>query len=68
MTLHRHCNLCGEPMPTARFGQRYCDGFCRREGQLAEAKAARRFWIEAGRPMETEVTTVEIAEPIKRRV
>jgi hypothetical protein len=54
-------------MPTARFGQRYCDPLCRREGQAAEARAARRFWIEAGRPMEVEeVTTFEVETFTKR--
>jgi predicted nucleic acid-binding Zn ribbon protein len=50
MTQHTHCNACGEPMPKARFGQRYCSQGCRAAGNAEAERVARRLWREAGRP------------------
>jgi predicted nucleic acid-binding Zn ribbon protein len=55
LTRHNHCNHCGEPtMHGARFGQRYCSVLCRLDGKAAEARAARKVWVLAGRPKEGE--------------
>jgi predicted nucleic acid-binding Zn ribbon protein len=76
MTQHKHCNVCGEPMPKARFGQRYCSQGCRAAGNAEEERVARRLWREAGRPREYEEIDLaalgfgpppEPEEPVKRR-
>lgn len=54
MTQHKHCDACGEPMPKARFGQRYCSQGCRAAGSAEAERVARRLWREAGRPRENE--------------
>ena len=54
LSRHNHCNYCGEPLLGARFGQRYCSAICRANGRAAEARAARRAWVLAGRPKAEE--------------
>ncbi len=51
LTLHKYCDHCGQPLLGVRFGQRFCNSDCRVEGKAAEARAARRAWDKAGRPM-----------------
>ena len=73
MTQHSHCEACGEPMPKARFGQRYCSQGCRERGKSEEGRVARRLWREAGRPREFEaidLVALGLAskpQPVKRR-
>jgi predicted nucleic acid-binding Zn ribbon protein len=77
MIQHRHCNTCEEPMPNARFGQRYCSQGCRAAGNAEEERAARRLWRAAGRPREYEAEAIDLAalgfvaakplQPVRRR-
>jgi len=54
LSRHAQCGYCGEPLLGARFGQRYCSAICRANGRAAEARAARRAWVLAGRPKAEE--------------
>jgi len=50
LTQHARCGYCGDLMPGARYGRRWCSADCRREGKAEEQRAARRLWRESGRP------------------
>jgi predicted nucleic acid-binding Zn ribbon protein len=51
LTEHSHCDYCGEAMPHAIYGQRFCSPACRVEGKAQEQRVARQLWRRAGRPM-----------------
>jgi hypothetical protein len=50
----RRCDYCGARYRPRHPDQRYCRRWCRLKAQGAEARSARRVWIEAGRPMQPE--------------
>jgi len=50
----RPCDHCGEMFRPRYPTQRFCRRWCRLQGKAAEARAARRTWWKAGRPMEVD--------------
>jgi predicted nucleic acid-binding Zn ribbon protein len=49
-----HCCFCGEAMPHAIYGQRFCSPECRVDGKAQEQRVARELWRAAGKPMTIE--------------
>lgn len=54
LTEHSHCDYCGEAMPHAIYGQRFCGPACRAEGKAQEQRTVRELWRRAGKPMQFE--------------
>lgn len=50
----RPCEYCGTNYRPRWPDQRFCRRWCRMKGKAAEGRAARRTWVEAGRPMLAE--------------
>jgi predicted nucleic acid-binding Zn ribbon protein len=67
LTLHSHCNHCGEAMPYAKFGQRFCSPECRAEGKADEQRAAFRLWRDMGRPKDQRPQTAEKHDAPERK-
>lgn len=50
----RQCDYCHAKFRPRVDAQRYCRRWCRLQAKAAEARAARRVWVSAGRPMPDE--------------
>ena len=50
----RLCQYCGSRYRPRYPTQRWCRRWCRLKAQAAQGRAARRVWIEAGRPLLAE--------------
>jgi predicted nucleic acid-binding Zn ribbon protein len=44
LTEHSHCDYCGEAMPHAIYGQRFCSPACRVEGKAQEQRVMASGW------------------------
>ena len=65
----RICDYCSAKYRPRVDSQRYCRRWCRLQAHAAEARAARRLWSEAGRPMlgEDQPRAMPQYEPIHQR-
>jgi hypothetical protein len=55
----RPCKYCGARYRPRHPAQVYCRRWCRLRAQAAEARSARRVWIDQGRPMMAEPVRAE---------
>ena len=51
----RSCEYCGQVYRPRVEDQRWCRRWCRKQAMALAGRAARRAWIEAGRPVQAEV-------------
>jgi hypothetical protein len=51
----RECEVCQRRYRPRSPDQRFCGFDCRMKGKAAEGRAARRLWVQAGRPREAEL-------------